>query len=120
MNLAAYDKIDYVKSDSKIYIYNKHPYIVTRNVVYRKYYCFVTRYEPDVKDTSIYLVLLDDKPPDRPVAKTRRDEYGRLKFNMSIINNKLKLPQCNHFSIKITTDTHSDDGDIYKLEIESD
>lgn len=120
MNLIAYDKIDYIKNNSKIYIYNNHPYIITRDVVYRKYYCFVTRYEPDAKNTSIYLVLLDDKPPDRPVAKTRKDEYGRLKFNMSILSNKFKLPQSNKINIDIVLDTHSDDGDIYKLEIESD
>ena len=120
MNLSAYDKVTTTTSQTKLYLSNKYPYIVTREVKYRKYYCFVTRYEPSFNDTILYLVLLDDKPSDRTVAKTRRDDYGRLKFNMSIVGNKYNFPVGNNPRIKLILETEADDGDIYKIEIESD
>lgn len=120
MNLAAYDKVSGTPTKSKIHTYSGFPYIITREVKYRKYYCFVTRYEPTINDTILYLVLLDDNPPDRPVARTRRDNYGRLKFNMSILANKYNIPQSKQVNIKLSRETQADDGDIYKLELESD
>ena len=118
MNLAAYDKVNDNPAKSKLCHYSKFPYIITREVKYRKYYCFVTRFEPTINDTILYLVLLDDKPSDRAVARTRRDDYGRLKFNMSIFANKYNIPKDSQIDIKISLDTHADDGDIYKLEID--
>ena len=120
MNLAAYDKINGTPTKSKIHTYSGFPYIITREVKYRKYYCFVTRYEPKINDTILYLVLLDDNPTDRAVVRTRRDNYGRLKFNMSILAGKYNIPQCKQTNIKLSLETQADDGDIYKLKIESD
>ena len=119
MNLAAYDRISGTPIKSKIHTYSGFPYIITREVNYRKYYCFVTRYEPDIKETVLFLVLLDENPSDRAVAKTRRDDYGRLKFNMSILAGKYHIPQGKQLNVIITEETHADDGDIYKIEIES-
>lgn len=120
MNLAAYDKVSNTPTKSKIHTYSGFPYIITREVKYRKYYCFVTRYEPKINDTILYLVLLDDNPPDRAVARTRRDNYGRLKFNMSILAGKYNIPQSKQINISLIKETQADDGDIYKLELESD
>ena len=120
MNLSAYDKISSPTSQTKLYISNKYPYIITREIKYRKYYCFVTRYEPSTDDNNIYLVLLDDNPPDRTVAKTRRDNYGRLKFSMSVVTHKYNVPQGRKISLKLVLETQADDGDIYKIELESD
>lgn len=120
MNLIAYDKVNGTPTKSKIYTYSGFPYIITREVKYRKYYCFVTRYEPKINDTILYLVLLDDNPPDRSVARTRRDNYGRLKFNMSILCDKYNIPQGKQVNIILSLETQADDGDIYKLELESD
>lgn len=120
MNLAAYDKISSTPTKSKIHKYSGFSYIITREVKYRKYYCFVTRYEPKINDTILYLVLLDDNPPDRAVARTRRDNYGRLKFNMSILAGKYNIPQGKQLNITLSYETQADDGDIYKLELESD
>ena len=120
MNLVAYDKVTSIPTKSKIHSYSGFPYIITREVKYRKYYCFVTRYEPTINDNILYLVLLDDNPSDRAVARTRRDNYGRLKFNMSTLCSKYNIPQSRQVSISLSLETHADDGDIYKLEIESD
>ena len=120
MNLVAYDKVSGTPTKSKIHTYSGFPYIITREVKYRKYYCFVTRYEPKINDTILYLVLLDENPPDRAVARTRRDNYGRLKFNMSILAGKYNIPQGKQVNVKLSIETQADDGDIYKLELESD
>ena len=120
MNLIAYDKVTGNPTKSKIHTYSGFHYIITREVKYRKYYCFVTRYEPTINDTILYLVLLDENPSDRAVARTRRDNYGRLKFNMSILAGKYNIPQDKQFNIKLSIETQADDGDIYKLELESD
>ena len=71
-------------------------------------------------DTILYLVLLDDNPPDRTVAKTRRDNYGRLKFNMSILAGKYNIPQGKQINVTLSSEIQADDGDIYKLGLESD
>lgn len=120
MNLIAYDKVSGTPTKSKIHTYSGFPYIITREVKYRKYYCFVTRYEPKTNNTILYLVLLDDNPPDRAVARTRRDNYGRLKFNMSILCGKYNIPQGKQVNVTLSSETQADDGDIYKLELESD
>lgn len=120
MNLAAYDKVSNTPTKSKIHSYSGFPYIITREVKYRKYYCFVTRYEPKVNNNILYLVLLDDNPPDRAVARTRRDNYGRLKFNMSILAGKYNIPQGKQVNVTLSPEIQADDGDIYKIEIESD
>ena len=120
MNLVAYDKVSGTPTKSKIHTYSRFPYIITREVKYRKYYCFVTRYEPTINDTILYLVLLDENPSDRAIARTRRDNYGRLKFNMSILAGKYNIPQDKQVNVKLSIETQADDGDIYKLELESD
>ena len=120
MNLSAYDIIKGTPTKSKIYLHNNYPYIVTREVKKRKYYCFVKRYEPSIDDTILYLVLLDDNPPDRAVAKTRQDDYGRLKFNLSILGNIFHISQNSKLEVELTLETAADDGDIYKIEIKSD
>ena len=120
MNLVAYDKVDNNTTKSKVHTYSGFHYIVTREITYRKYYCFVTRYEPSINDTILYLVLLDDNPPDRAVSRTRRDNYGRLKFNMSILAGKYNIPQGKQVNITLTSETQADDGDIYRINLESD
>ena len=120
MNLAAYDKLNSNSNESKLYLSNNYPYIITREVKYRQYYCFVKRYEPSIDDSVFYLVLLDDKPSDRTVNKTRRDNYGRLKFNISTLANKNNIFKSGKVDISLSLETQADDGDIYKLDIVSD
>lgn len=120
MNLSAYDRIKSNPTKSKIYINNSYSYIITREVKHRKYYCFVKRYEPSTDENVLFLVLLDDKPDDRTVSKVRIDNYGRYKFNLSVIRDYLDVSKNKIIDIKLTLETEADDGDIYKLEIESD
>lgn len=120
MNLSAYDKINGIATKSKIYVSNNYPYIVTREIKYRKYYCFVKRYEPKIENNVLFLVLLDDTPLDRSVARTRRDNYGRLKFNMSKLKDYFSLTQGKEYYLTLTLETTADDGDIYKIELKSD
>lgn len=117
MNLSAYDKISGSPTKSKIYMSNNYPYIVTREVKKRKYYCFVKRYDPNTEDTVLYLVLLDDNPGDRAVAKVHMDDYGRLKFNMSQARDIINLEEFKPGYIKLILESQADDGDIYRIEL---
>ena len=120
MNLSAYDKISGSPTKSKLYMSNNYPYIVTREVKYRKYYCFVKRYDPSIETDNLFLVLLDDKPEDRQVARVRRDDYGRLKFNLSQARDIIDLVPNKKYNIGLYLETQADDGDIYRIELESD
>ena len=117
MNLAAYDSITNNKSVTKVCTYSTYPYIITREVKKRKYYCYVKRYEPNLGTTLLFLVLLDDKPDDRQVCKTRQDEYGRLKFNLSPAVEVFNLIPNHRYDVELTLDTEADDGDVYKVNI---
>lgn len=121
MNLVAYDKVGTTIHKSKIYNDNKIPYIVTREVRKRKYYCYVKRYDPEKGCNVYFLVLLDDAPTDRQYCRTRMDDYGRLKFNLGpiqeIVRGKFEDKILN---IVLSQETIADDGDIYRIEIEPD
>ena len=65
----------------------------------------------------MFLVLLDDKPDDRQVCKTRQDEYGRLKFNLSPAVEVFNLIPNHRYDVELTLDTEADDGDVYKVNI---
>lgn len=120
MNLSAYDKISGSPTKSKLYMSNNYPYIITREVKYRKYYCFVKRYDPSTETDNLFLVLLDDNPEDRQVAGVRRDDYGRLKFNLSQARDIINLVPNKNVNVHLTLETQADDGDIYRIELESD
>lgn len=120
MNLSAYDKISGNPTKSKLYMSNNYPYIITREVKYRKYYCFVKRYDPSIETNDLFLVLLDDKPEDRQVAKVRRDDYGRIKLNISQARDYIKINPNKSYTLNLTLETQADDGDIYRVELESD
>lgn len=117
MNLSAYDKISGPPTKTIIYNSNNYPYIVTREVKKRKYYCYVTRYEPNTNEYNIFLVLLDDKPTDRCVAKVRMDNYGRFKFNLSRIKSVINIKENKSIGVNLSLETEADDGDIYKIDL---
>ena len=117
MNLAAYDSIGSKSGKTKIYTCSNYPYIITSEVKKRKYYCYVKRYEPNLGATLLFLVLLDDKPDDRQVCKTRQDEYGRLKFNLSPAIEIFNLIPNHRYDVELILDTEADDGDVYKVNI---
>ena len=68
----------------------------------------------DYQDTEI----LDDYPVDRKVSKSYVDSFGRLKINISAIWNETSLRHIKTKSnINIEHIEHTDDGDIYYLDI---
>ena len=62
--------------------------------------------------------MLDDYPVDRKVSKSYVDSFGRLKINISAIWNETSLRYIKTKSnINIEHIEHTDDGDIYYLDI---
>lgn len=117
MNLSAYDTIDSIKKKTRVYNNRTlYPYIITREVKYRPYYCYVKRYSPALDCNVYFLVLLDDRPGDRKVYHTRLDSYGRIKLSLATLLKEFNNNIINDVSIKL--DTHTDDGDIYILDMD--
>lgn len=123
MNLISYDKVNEAIDNRSNYIDVEKQCLYTRKIAYRKYICFGKRFEPKYCSTSIFIIVLDDRPEDRASSKLSFDSSGKIKIYLKNIwnyicediNSKIK-----YINVNIIHTEHSDDGDIYKLEIESD
>ena len=92
MNLSAYDKVS-------------------------TYYTFLKKYDSDIGETY-YIAVLDTVASDRQVMKTKKDDYGRLKFNISSIAGATGLNKYkNNTNVPISLVDHQEDCDIYLLDI---
>lgn len=118
MNLIAYDKIHELDR-TKDWICLKNKQLITKTIKYRKYYTFGKIYDSIYNSYNIYLILLDERPVDRKSSITFRDDYGRLKFNLlsiwKLINES--NPITSDINVELIPDTHTDDGDVYILNI---
>lgn len=117
MNLSAYDNINKVnKKRTWIDVNNKILY--SREIEYHKYHSILKRYNPDEQCYNYYIALFDNKSDSDNAVYTNKDNYGRIKINLSSIWNKSNLSQletdCN---IVIDIDTKDVDGIIYKIDV---
>ena len=118
MNLSAYDKV-YDKVDKTTsWIDTNKRILYSKELSFRKYYTFVKRFEPEISSTVFFLVLSDNVIENTKTFRTKIDDYGRCKFNISSIYNDLSLNYLKpNFNVTITLDKHDIDGDIYKLNL---
>ena len=118
MNLSAYDKVNNKIDKSKTWIDKRKGILISREIKRRHYYTYVKRYNSELGINEYFLVLLDDNPGDRKVYTTKQDDYGRLKFNISSIAKDSGLINFdNNTNITLLPVEHTDDGDIYKIDI---
>ena len=118
MNLNAYDdasnKID--KQRSWVDINKKQ--LITREIKYRLYYSLVKRYDKKTNVVSFFIAMLDEPSPYRVCYRTRKDDYGRLKFRLFPIWNETSLDSletnCNVIVEHIESQS---DGDIYYIDV---
>ena len=118
MNLSAYDAI-YPKIDKqKTWIDVNHYQLLSREIKYRPYITICKRYNKEENDYEYFVVLLDNIPPERDYSKTKFDEYGRIKINLKSIWKETILQNIEHnCNINISHIEHTDDGDIYKIDL---
>lgn len=118
MNLNAYDTIIPKVDKQKTWIDANHYQLLSREINYRRYVTICKRYNKSENDFEYFVVLLDDIPPEREYSKTKFDEYGRIKINLKSIWTNTILHTFEHnCNITISHIEHTDDGDIYKLDL---
>ena len=117
MNLSAYDKVEEVYTGAKLNVIYKKLY--TTIIKFRNFYSFLKKYDVKNKHYEFYLVLLDNTDDNLNMYSTTydKDKY-RLKFNLAPIWKDANLNRYNsNIFINIEHIEHTDDGDIYKLDI---
>ena len=118
MNLAAYDIVKHKINKNGTWLDSNKKLLLSREIVNRKYYTFVKRFDPTTNVTTYFIVLLDYKPNDAITFKTRKDDYGRLKINVGSIFYESGLSVLKDGSnINIIHTEHNDDGDIYQINV---
>ena len=118
MNINAYDNVEPTLNKQKTWVCPVHHILYSREIAKRRYALLTKRFNPKTNDTYYYIIMLDDYPVDRKVSKSYVDSFGRLKINISAIWNETSLRYIKTKSnINIEHIEHTDDGDIYYLDI---
>ena len=118
MNLSAYDNVEPILNKQKTWVCPVHKILYSREIAKRKYALLSKRFNPKTNDTNFYLIMLDDYPIDRKVSRSYVDSFGRLKINIAAIWTETSLRRIKTKSnINIEHTEHTDDGDIYYLDI---
>ena len=114
MNLSAYDKI-HLKINKNLTWLHKGV-LISREIEYRPYYSFVTRFDKDL-GVRYYLVLMDGSPIDIQTMRTRRDDYNRLKFITNSIAKESGLLNYSDANVPIKLIEKQEDCTIYLIDI---
>lgn len=118
MNLSAYDVISPKLNKTKTWINVEKYQLLSREISYRRYVTISKRFNKDCQDYEYFVILLDNSPIDRDYSKTKLDDYGRIKISLKSIWKETML---NYYkqdvNINLELIEHTDDGDIYKLDI---
>ena len=118
MNINAYDNVEPTLNKQKTWVCPVHHILYSREIAKRRYALLSKRFNPKTNDTNYYIIMLDYYPVDRKVSKSYVDSFGRLKINISAIWNETSLRYIKTKSnINIEHTEHTDDGDIYYLDI---
>lgn len=118
MNLSAYDEISPKIDKNKTWVTVNNHHLLSREIVYRKYYTIAKRYNINNSDYDYFIITLDDKPENRNYGIVKYDNYGRIKISInSIWNEIISRNYSTDFNISIIHTEHTDDGDIYKIDI---
>lgn len=118
MNLNAYDNIIEPIDKTKTWIDINKKTILSRIIKYRPYNCLLKRYDNNTNSNVFFIALLDNPPVDKKYKCTVKDNYGRIKINISSIWKESYISQlktnCNINIKLVESDT---DGEIYLLDI---
>lgn len=118
MNLNAYDDISPVINKQKTWINIDKQQLLSREIKYRKYITISKRFNKDTGEHDYFIILLDECPTNRTFSFTKKDDYGRIKINLLPIWNECSLCSYNkNINIELKHIEHSDDGDVYQLDV---
>ena len=118
MNLYAYDDVSPVINKQATWIDIKKYQLLSREIKYRKYVTISKKFNKETSDYDYFVILLDNCPVNRSYTHTKKDDYGRIKINLISIWNDSSLKQYKeNTNISIEHIEHSEDGDVYKLDV---
>jgi len=118
MNLNAYDDVSPVINKRATWIDIKKYQLLSREINYRKYVTISKRFNTETSEYEYFIILLDNLPANRSFSHTKKDDYGRIKINLTAIWFDSSL--CSYkqnTNITIEHIEESDDGDVYKLNV---
>lgn len=118
MNLNAYDNINETIDKTKTWIDIKRKTLISRELSDRSYTCLMKRYNAKTNIVSYFIAMLDTPPKNRKYTITKKDDYGRIKINLSSIWRETYLNQLDsNCNIMIEHVETCGDGDIYSLDV---
>ena len=62
-----------------------------------------------------YLITSDNIIPDRPYAKTIKDNYNRLKYNLGSVYDNCFKEISKDININLILDSSQEDGEVYRF-----
>lgn len=118
INLNAYDNIVEIIDKKKTWTNVSKKQILSRELKYKKYAYICKRYNNITNIYSYFIILLDEKPYDKTIVRTKRDNYGRIKINIGSIWNETSLSDLSKdINITIKLVDEDDDSIVYQLDI---
>lgn len=118
MNLNAYDNIKEKIDKKKTWVDINKKLLLSREIKYRPYVCFLKRYDSETNSYSYFIATLDNPIEDKDCKHTIIDDYGRFKLRLSSIWNETYLSQFkSNCNIMCELVEHDSDGDIYAIDI---
>lgn len=118
MNLNAYDDVSPIINKQLTWIDINKNQLLSREIKYREYVTISKRFNRETSDYEYFIIFLDYCPTNRSYTHVKKDDYGRVKINLKSIWNETTLRNYKqNTNIRIKHVEHSDDGDIYSLDI---
>lgn len=118
MNLSAYDNLTEKIDKTKTWIDVNKKLLLSRELVFKKYYLFTKRYNINNKTYDYFIVLTDNPVSDRLVFNTRLDNYGRVKIRLHDLYKEAGISEfTKDANITIKLVETQDDGYIYQINL---
>ena len=118
MNLNAYDNITEKLDKTKTWVDIRKKKLFSRELSNRCYTCLMKRYDAKTSVVSFFIAMLDTPPTDMKYTYTKRDDYGRVKIDLSSIWHETYLSQLDsNCNVMIDLVESENDGEIYLLDV---
>lgn len=115
MNLSAYDVIKGINR-SATWIDPKYKKLYSREIKSRAFYGFAKNFNPNNNEYNYYLILTDNNTDDNTFVRVI-DRFKPLKIPLNRIWLDISVNITNATNINVINVEHSDDTDIYLIDI---
>lgn len=113
-----YEKINGKIDKTKTWFYAKRNCLVSREIEFKPYYSLASRYNNNTKETHYFILMFNELQEGEKCNKTKLDNYGRIKINISSILDKLNIKDKNNdCSINIRFVDKDDECSVYEIEM---